>query len=506
MLAKKIRNEIIIILMEISMPILKLFTNSKGGLDMRKTHVKPFGIKDKMGYLFGDFGNDFTFILSTMILTKFYTDVMGVSAAVVGTIMMLARFVDAVTDVTMGRICDRSKQTIHGKFKPWILRMCIPVAVTSFLMYQSGFAGLPTGAKIVYLAVTYLLWGSFCYTGINIPYGSMASAISADPGDRQSLSTFRSMGGMLAGMVIGVLLPALAYEKVTLADGTIKETLIGSKVTLAAGVFSVLAILCYLLCYKLITERVVVNSEVQKKEESVAKMLKSAFTNRALISIIAASVVMLLAQLTMQNMAAYIYPDYYNNADAQSVSTLLMMVGMIVAAVFAKPLARKFGKAEVSVVSNIFAAAVMLILWIVRPESVWVYCGLQMLCWLGLGVFSMVSWALITDVIDYSELRNGIREDGSVYAMYSFARKFGQALAAGLSGWLLTAIGYNSQAASEGLSQTPEVLVGIFDISTLLPAAGFFLLALVLWFWYPLHKKQVDYNVAALEKKHAKEE
>ena len=468
--------------------------------------VRPFGMRDKMGYLFGDFGNDFTFILSTMILSKFYTDVMGVSAAVIGTIMMLARIVDAFTDVAMGRICDRSKLTPNGKFKPWILRMCIPVAIASFLMYQSGLAHLPNGLKIAYLAITYILWGSFCYTGINIPYGSMASAISAEPGDRQSLSTFRTMGGMLAGMVIGILLPLIAYEKITLADGTIKETLIGSRVTLAAGIFSVLAIGCYLLCYKLITERVVVESATKDNAPSVGEMLKSAFKNRALISIIAASVVMLLAQLTMQNMAAYIYPDYYNSAAAQSASTLLMMVGMIAAAIFAKPLATKFGKAEVSVVSNVFAAGVMVIIWVIRPDNVWVYCGLQMLCWLGLGVFSMVSWALITDVIDYSELKNGIREDGSVYAMYSFARKLGQALAAGLSGWLLTGIGYNSEAAAAGLKQTESVLSGIFNISTLIPAVGFGLLAAVLWFWYPLHKKQVDANVEALKEKHAKEQ
>lgn len=467
---------------------------------------KSFGMKDKMGYMFGDFGNDFTFILSTMILTKFYTDVMGVSAAIVGTIMMLARFVDAFTDVTMGRICDRSKVTAAGKFKPWILRMCIPVAIASFLMYQSGLAGLPTNAKVAYLAITYLLWGSFCYTGINIPYGSMASAISANPDDRQSLSTFRTMGGMLAGMVIGILLPLLAYEKVTLADGTVKETLIGSKVTIAAGVFSILAIVCYLLCYKMVTERVVVQPSEDQKGPSVGEMLKSAFTNRALISIIVASIVMLLAQLTMQNMAAYIYPDYYNSASAQSASTLLMMVGMIVAAIIAKPLAKKFGKAEVSVVSNFFAAGVMILLWIIRPESVWVYCGLQMICWLGLGVFSMVSWALITDVIDYSELKNGIREDGSVYAMYSFARKLGQALAAGLSGWLLTGIGYSSEAAAAGEVQSAEVLSGIYNISTLLPALGFILLALVLWLWYPLHKKEVDANVIALKEKHGRAE
>lgn len=470
---------------------------------MKSKNISPFGMKDKLGYLFGDFGNDFTFILSTMILTKFYTDVMGVSAAVIGTIMMLARFVDAFTDVTMGRICDRSRVTPAGKFKPWILRMCIPVSIASFLIYQSGLAGLPLTAKIIYLAVMYLFWGSFCYTAINIPYGSMASAISAEPGDRQSLSTYRTMGGMLAGMVIGFLLPLIAYEKITLSDGTVKETLIGSRVTLAAGVFSILAILCYLLCYKLVTERVVVDNEGSKaKGPSVMQMLKSALTNRALISIIVASIVMLLAQLTMQNMAAYIFPDYYNSASAQSVSTLLMMVGMIVAAIVAKPLAERFGKAEVSVVSNFFAAGVMILLWVVRPESVWVYCGLQMISWLGLGVFSMVSWALITDVIDYSELRNGIREDGSVYALYSFARKLGQALAAGLSGWLLTGIGYNSEAAAAGQVQTPEVLSGIFNISTLLPALGFVLLALVLWLWYPLHKKQVDANVAALKEKH----
>ncbi len=460
-----------------------------------KQNVRPFGMRDKLGYLLGDFGNDFTFILSTMILTKFSTDVLGIGAGVIGTIMMLARFVDAFTDVTMGRICDRSKTTAAGKFKPWLLRMCVPVAVASFLMYQSGIAGWSYTAKVAWIAVTYLLWGSFCYTGINIPYGSMASAISADPGDRQSLSTFRTMGGMAAGAVIGVLLPILAYDK--------DSRLVGSRVTLAAGVFSVLAILCYLLAYKLITERVIVPSTGdEKKGPSVGQMLKSALTNRALISIIAASVVMLLAQLTMQNMAAYIYPDYYRSATAQSASTICMMLGMVIAGVFAKPLAMKFGKAEVSVVSNLFAGVVTLILWVVKPENVWVYIAMQMLAWLGLGVFSMVSWALITDVIDYSELKNAVREDGSVYALYSFARKLGQALAAGLSGWLLEGIGYDSAAAAAGQLQTQGVLDGIFNISTLLPALGFILLALVLWFWYPLHKKQVDANVAALKEKH----
>lgn len=459
-------------------------------------NVRPFGIRDKLGYLFGDFGNDFTFILSSSFLLKFYTDVMQVDAFIVGVIMMLARVVDAFTDVTMGRICDRSKMTPAGKFKPWIRRMCAPVAIASFLIYQSGLAGLPMAAKVAYLFVTYILWGSIFYTSINIPYGSMASAISSEPGDRQSLSTFRTMGGALAGLVVGAGVPMVAYDKI---DGN--SVLNGGKFTLIAGVFSLLAVGCYLLCYYLTTERVrpEVSAEAVK-QNSVGNMLKNALKNRALISIIAASIVMLLAQLTTQSMANYVYPNFYKSPEAQAASTMMMMVGMVLAAALAKPLATKFGKAELSVVSNVFAAAVCVVLFFLRPANVWVYVGFQMLSWLGLGIFSMITWALITDVIDYSEIKNGIREDGSVYALYSFARKLGQAASAGLSGALLSLIGYKSATAFD-----PKVVNGIFNISTLVPALGFTLLAAILWFWYPLHKKQVDENVALLKKKHGEE-
>ena len=466
----------------------------------KQNGVRPFGLRDKIGYMFGDFGNDFTFILSTVLLTKFYTDVVGISAAAVGTVMMIARFVDGFTDITMGRICDRSRVTHAGKFKPWLLRMALPTALSSFIMYQHGLSDMSNIFKVGYFALTYILWGSFFYTSVNIPYGSMASAISREPSDRQSLSTFRTVGGMLAGVIIGTALPLIAYTR----NENGVTVLLGERVTFAAAVFSLLAVISYFLCYYLVSERVVLKKETDRKRESHSfkRVLHGAFKNRALISIIVASVVMLLAQLTMQNMASYIYPDYYNNASAQSASTAIMAVAMLVAAFAAKPLAEKFGKAEVSAVSNFFAAAVSFVTWLVRPESVWVFCALQGLNWLGLGVFSMVSWALITDVIDYSELRNGVREDGSVYSIYSFARKLGQALAAGASGWLLTLIGYDTEAARAGLGQSEKVLSGIFSISTLIPALGFFLLALVLWFWYPLRKKEVEKNVSALKIKH----
>lgn len=451
----------------------------------------PFSFKDKLGYLFGDFGNDFTFILSSSFLLKFYTDVMGISAFAVGVVMMVARFVDAFTDVAMGRICDRSRVTRGGKFRPWIIRMCGPVAISSFLIYQSAFANSSMAFKLAWLTVTYILWGSVFYTSINIPYGSMASAISREPDDRQSLSTFRTMGSTLAGVIIGAGVPLLAYKTVegqTLLDG--------GRFTLIAGVFSILAVACYLLCYFLTTERVIPDTK-KTEHKSAAELLKSAFSNRALISIIVASVLMLLSQLTLQSMANYIYPNYYNNAPAQSVSTIAMMGGMVVAATVAKPLARRFGKAEISSLSNILAGGVCVFLFFLRPKSVWVYVGINLVSWLGLGIFAMVSWALITDVIDYSEIRNGVREDGSIYALYSFARKLGQAASAGLSGGLLTLIGYSQDTAFDA-----PVLSGIFNISTLVPATGFIGLGVILWFWYPLHKKEVQKNVLILKEKH----
>ena len=466
-------------------------------MDSKKA-VRPFGVRDKLGYMFGDFGNDFTFILSSSFLLKFYTDVMGIEAYIVGIVMMVARIVDAFTDVAMGRICDKSKMTPVGKFKPWIRRMCGPVAIASFLIYQSAFAAWPTPAKIAWLAVTYILWGSIFYTSINIPYGSMASAVSPEAGDRQSLSTFRTMGGLLAGVVIGAGVPMLAYTK----DAAGNPILDGGKFTIIAGVFSILAVVCYLLCYYLTTERVKAEPVAKEdgKGDTILDLFKRAFTNRSLLSIIVASIIMLLSQLTMQQMAGYVYPNFYKSAEAQSASTMFMMGGMLVAGALAKPLATKFGKAEVAVVSNLMAVIVNIVLFFVRPESVWVYAGFQFVAWLGLGVFSMVSWALITDVIDDMEVKNHVREDGSVYALYSWARKLGQAASSGLSGALLSIIGYTEATAFD-----PTVTLGIFNISVIVPAIGFGALAAVLWFWYPLHKKTVDANIAELKARRGEE-
>ncbi len=450
--------------------------------------VKPFGWADKIGYAMGDFGNDFTFILSSSFLLKFYTDVMGVSAGLVGVMMMLARFVDAFTDTAMGQIVDRSAATDKGKFTPWIRRFMGPVAVASFLMYASWFKGMPMAFKIVWMFATYLLWGSVCYTGVNIPYGSMASAISDNPEERVQLSSWRNIGATLASTVIGVVLPLVVYYKD--ADGLTR--LSGTKLSIAALVCSIGAVVCYLLCTSLTTERV----KIEKKTEkfSFNALIKQLFSSRALISIIVAAIVLLLAQLTMQGMNAYIFPNYFNSASGASIAALIGSVLMIVLALFViPPMSKKYGKKEIAIAGNVVAVVGYLAAFLMRTTNMGVYILLYTLGYFGIAFFNTCIWAMITDVIDEDEVRRGSRSDGTIYSLYSFARKIGQALSSGLTGALLTMIGYTDATAFDA-----DVLSGIYTVGTLIPAIGFGLLIVVLAFWYPLGKKQVDANAATL--------
>ncbi|MDD2980107.1 MAG: glycoside-pentoside-hexuronide (GPH):cation symporter [Hespellia sp.] len=452
--------------------------------------VKKFGMKDKLGYMFGDFGNDFTFILSSMFLLKFYTDVMGVSAALVGVMMMVARFVDAITDVTMGQIVDRSKPNKKGKFSPWIRRMCGPVALASFLMYASWFQDMPMGFKVFWMFFTYLLWGSICYTGVNIPYGSMASAITPEPGERTQLSSWRTIGATLASTVIGVVLPLLIYY--TDADGN--SVLSGTKMMLAALVCSIAAVVCYLLCYHMTTERVKVEQVTQKF--SFGKLISELVHNRSLIGIVVAALLLLLAQLSLGNMGAYIYPNYFGNAAGLSLATMGGTVVTLLCATFTVKLANKIGKKELGIIGALISAAALIVAFVLHTHNMYIFVGVYCVVMIGMSMFNLVIWAMITDVIDDTEVKTGERSDGTIYSVYSFARKLGQACSSGLAGVLLSVIGYTAATAFE-----PKVVDGIYNITCIVPAAGFILLALALKFLYPLDKKTVDKNADALLEK-----
>lgn len=468
-----------------------------GRLRMDQTQqIRPFGIRDKIGYMFGDFGNDFTFIFASSYLMVFYTKVLGISGAAVGTLFLAARCVDAFTDVTMGRIVDRTKPARDGRFRPWIRRMSIPVAIASTLMYLYFVQDWAYWAKMIYVTVTYLLWGSFCYTAINIPYGSMASVISTEAGERASLSTFRSIGASLASLVIGTVVPLIVYE----TDAQNNQVVNPLRFTLTAVVFGIFAIICYLLCYKLCTERVKFEAKDTTKgnqSEGLLPLFQSLGSNRPLLAVVGSALVLLLATLLSQTMNTYLFLDYFRNAKALAWVNFISVGGMLLVAPFASKISKTFGKKEAGSISVLLAAIVYIVLYFLKIKTIPVFMIYLFIGMLGMGFFTMITWAFITDVIDYQEVVTGKREDGTVYAVYSFARKVGQALAGGLGGFALTAIGYISEAPA----QAPEVADRIYTVATLFPGVCYLIVFLIMQFVYPLSKKEVEHNTQILKER-----
>ncbi len=462
---------------------------------MIEKKTRPFGWSDKLGYMFGDFGNDFTFVFASSFLMIFYTKVLGISAEMVGTLFLVARFVDAFTDVTMGRIVDKLRPGKDGRFRPWIRYICGPVALASFLMYQSALAGASMAVKVVYMYVTYILWGSIFYTAINIPYGSMASVLSPDANDRAALSTFRGIGATLANLIIGVGAPLLLYT----TDSFGNQVVDGKRFTIIAGVFSVAAIICYLLCYFMTTERVIIEPQ-ERTEEGTMRELAALLKNRALLGVIVASVLLLLASLLSQSVNQYVFIDYFKSREAVSVMSICGLLPSLLLVPFIGHVARKYGKKEISAVGCIVGGAAMLLLFWAQVESVVTYIAISTIGYIGFGFFNLVIWAIITDVIDDWEVKTGQREDGTIYAIYSFARKVGQALAGGVGGIALGLIGYDSKVQV----QTAEVAEGIYNIATVIPGILYIGVGLALMFIYPLGRRKVEANVAVLKERHKK--
>lgn len=458
--------------------------------------VREFGLRDKIGYMFGDIGNDFFFLLAGSFLMVFYTSVLGVEPGAAGTLFLVARIVDAFTDITMGRIVDRTRPAKEGKFRPWIRRMCLPVVISGTLLFLPWISGLPMWGRMIYIYVTYILWGSFCYTAINIPYGSMASAITADPAQRGALSTFRSIGAALAGVIINVGVPLIIYRY----DEAGNQIVIPMNFFALAAVFAVGALVCYLLCYRLTTERIPIQTKAGESR-NFGKAVKDMTSNRALLAIVAAAVMLLLAMLFAQSMNVYLFMDYFKNKNAMSAAGFLSTAATLVLAPFSGAIIKKIGKKEASAAAVLFAAGVYAVLYALRLKNPWIFCLFVMFGNLGTGLFNLLIWAFITDIIDYQEVVTGERNDGTIYAVYSFSRKLGQALAGGLGGWLLQAIGYQSSAAGETVVQTEQVLRSIYSVATIAPALCYLAVGMILLLWYPLNRQKVKENTEYLKAK-----
>ena len=452
------------------------------GFDIRKD-VRPFGIRDKIGYALGDLGCNLSFSLISAFMLDFYTQYIGIPGAIWSVIIIVTKVWDGVNDPIMGGIMDSVRIGRSGsKFKPWMSIAAIGLTVTGALV----FLPVPNAAlwlKVTLCIVTYLLW-DICYTLMNVPYGSLSAAITADPLERTSLSTWRSIGAAIGGG-ISMLLPLLLYDD--------NQNLNGDILIWVALAMGAVALVVYILCIKMTTERVVVPPE-RREKINYLKTLKGFITNRPLLALCLASFASIVFFLSSTQTAKWLFQIHFHNTDMISVATIISYLPMVFFIPFTSKLVAKFGKkysVGMPFALSIVAAVVMLCIPIPGNQTgMIIYIVGLMLIQTGGGMFNLITWAMVNDCIDYQQLKTGMREEGSVYAMYSLFRKIAQGVSLSLPLLCMQAVGYNPQADPIG-NQDPGVPEAMVKMSIGLMLIGAVIMFVSFMLIYNLGKKEV---------------
>ncbi len=454
---------------------------------LESSKVKPFGMQDKVGYMLGDVGSCLLFNFIGSYLLVFYTDVFGISAAAVGTLMAVSRVWDAINDPMMGVIVDKRKRTKDGKFRPYLKYMGIPLGIFTILTFLV-IPNMPQGMKLPYAYITYIGFG-MAYTAINIPYGSLASVMTNDPVQRTELSTWRNISSIFAMIPLMVLTPKLVFD----ASGAVSP----KGFLIAAVLYVIIANIGYRLCYKMTTERIINEVKEDAPKSSLGETLKTLGKNKALIGLILSSLGTLTAMFLPNALNAYLFKDYFQAPGLLSLAGLLPMVGTFLAIPVTGKLVAKFGKKNIAIYSGIVSIAAYVVLVLFPTKNPMLYIALITVSGFGTALYGMIVWALVGDVIDYQEYLSGKREEGIVYATYSLSRKLVQAIVGSIGGFALAAIGYQSGAAT----QAPEVAESIRTIITVVPLIGFIFGTVCLKFVYNLSNKTLNEVNEELERR-----
>ena len=444
---------------------------------------RKFGMLDKVAYAAGDFGCNMSFGLKGTVQT-FWLVYMAMETGLLSILLLLVQAWDAINDPIIGALIDADQRKYKmGKFKTYIFVGAIGLIVGGAAVFLP-FPGADTWLKAVLFIVGYVIWDA-AYTMANVPYGSMLSLVTEDAGERAQLSTWRSVGGMVGGMLPGIILPMIIWKNVYDDNGELLgQDLLGDRVFWAALLMGVLGFVAFYFMIKKITLRVdeysvKTGEEVQKF--NVIKAFGNFMKNRPAIGATLAAMGMFLGMQSATTANAIMFATYFKQAQ---LSGLVMMVGflpMFIFMPFIKKIVGKYGKKEAASAGSlvcILGGIIMLIFPIV-PQSMAlpIYMVGLVLFGLGMGVYTCVSWALMADAIDYNEWKFGTREEGTVYSLHSFFRKLAQGVGPSIVIALLGVLGYVESAGTTG--QTPEMahnacwlVAGLYLFSAVLMFVG----------------------------------
>lgn len=458
-------------------------------------------LKDKIGYALGDAGGLLTFSLIGAFQNKFYTDSLHLGTTEIMILILIARVWDAINDPLWGAFITSRKPSKKGQFRPWIFGFSIPLAVAGALMFLF-IPNLSHAKYLIFAYVTYIVYGMM-YTAVNIPYGSLASVVTDDELERSSLSMWRSIGAGVGGLPGTIILPMIVYKTVgKYENGVAIKELDTTKLFICVLVLSIISVGVYYLHYKLTKERIAPQKKEKADRGHAVATIVALFKNRAFLALSFASMLLIAFQFYYQTIYNYLFTDYFGQPGKYALVTICTYAPMAVFIPIMNKLITRFGKKELCAVGMAFAAVATIGLFLLRGTSVmapqssaapFIFLGFTLLSGFGQTFLVLEVWAMVMDVIDYHELRTGNREEGMAYAVFSFTRKLGQAVAGVGVNALLGVIHYKKEITEQGgIDALPEsVRNSLYDISTLVPAIMLALMAITLFIGYDLNKKKL---------------
>ncbi|MDY4348807.1 MFS transporter [Pectobacterium brasiliense] len=416
-------------------------------------------VKEKIGYGMGDAGCNMIGGAIMLFLSYFYTDIYGLSPALVGTLLLSIRVIDAVTDPIMGAIADRT-QSRWGRFRPYLLWVCVPYVLFSVLMFTTP--DWSYNGKVIYAFVTYFLM-SLTYTAINIPYCSLGGVITADPHERVSCQSYRFiMVGIATLILSSTLLPMAEWF-----GGEDKAR--GYQMSM--GVMAIIALFMFLFCFATVQERI---KPAIPTNDALKADLRDVWKNDQWPRILL---------LTLCNvcpgfirMAATMYYVTWVMGKSASFASLFIslgVVGMMFGSALAKPLTDRFCKLKVFFWVNIALAIFSSVFYFFNPHLTSFILVMYFLLNVLHQIPSPLHWSLMADVDDYGEWKTGKRITGISFSGNLFFLKVGLAIAGAMVGFLLSYYGYDANAPQ----QNAEAMNGIIMLFTLIPGVGYLITA-----------------------------
>lgn len=443
-----------------------------------KSNSSRLGFAEKIGYGLGDTASNFFFHTFNILLLGYYTDVFGLAAGAVGTMFVVTKLFDAITDPIMGMIADRTK-TRMGKFRPYILWMAVPFGVIGYSMFANP--DLSQGGKLVYAYFTYSLM-MLTYTVINVPYSSLLGVISGNSAERTTVSTYRFVCAFGAQFLISAFVFPL---RDVLGGG---DEALGYQLTMA--LFAVASILLWLVTFFTTRERVEPPPDQQVDfRNDLGVVLK----NRAWIILVVVAV-FTLTNVGVRMGATFFYVKYYIEDtdrmvfwifDRTSVAWLSGSLAMVLGTLLTKPLTERFDKRTLMIWLTALNGIFILSIFLLRPDQYWAMVWIGFVGTIIVGPTPAIVWSMYADVADYGELEFGRRTTGLIFSGLLFSQKMGLAFGAGLAGWILGWFGY-----IDNQPQSESALLGIRLIFTVFPGV-LTLLAAVTMFFYNLPDQRV---------------